>query len=117
MSRSFPGVPARSQGAPFWAATRRGMKMRALITGAMLGAALVLAGCGGDADDSAAENVEQAAENESENLEAIADNMTNDAAADAVENRAEAVEDAGEEKADQIDDNDNSAAASNVAGM
>lgn len=97
--------------------------MRLLSTGAMAGALLALAACGG-ADDTAAENVEAAAENVAENFEAAADNATNESVAENLEARADEAREKGEEKAEQIDDGDNSAAEpppppveSNVSGM
>ena len=90
--------------------------MKILITTAVAGAALALAGCSGGGDDQAADNVEAAAENDAENLEAAAENATNEVTEENLENRAEAVEEAGEEKADAIDDSDG-AVESNVSGM
>lgn len=92
--------------------------MRIAIKAAMVGAALALAACGGNGDDRAAENVEDAAENQADLLEEMAENATNEAAEEALENRADAVEDTGEEKADAIDDSDGATNVdSNVAGM
>ena len=99
--------------------------MKLVSTGAMAGALLALAACGGGADDKAAENVEAAAENIAENLEAQADNATNESVAENLERQADQVREAGEEKAERIDDRDNSAAEtppappveSNVSGM
>ncbi|HET9427833.1 MAG TPA: hypothetical protein VFO69_05685 [Allosphingosinicella sp.] len=89
--------------------------MKMMIKMTAVAAALALAACTAG-DDTAAENVEDAAEIQAENLEAMADNATTEAAEDALENQAEAVEEAGEEKADAIDDSDG-AVESNVSGM
>ena len=89
--------------------------MKLMIKTTAVAAAVALAACTAG-DDTAAENVEDAAEAQAENLEAAADNATTEGAADSLEAQAENVEDAGEEKADEIDDTDN-AAAGNVSGM
>ena len=89
--------------------------MKMMIKMTAVAAALALAACTAG-DDTAAENVEDAAEAQAEDLEAMADNTTNEVASDALEDQADAVEEAGEEKADQIDATDN-AAAGNVSGM
>jgi len=89
--------------------------MKMMIKMTAVAAALALAACTAG-DDTAAENVEDAAEAQAENLEAMSDNAATDAQADALENQADAVEEAGEEQADQIDATDN-AAGGNVSGM
>ena len=80
--------------------------MRAAIR--TLGAAglLALAGCGGNADDRAADNIEATADNRADALEDQAEATSNDAAADALEDRADNVRDVGEDAAEAADDND-----------
>lgn len=97
--------------------------MKLVSNGAIAGALLALAACGG-ADDQAAQNIQANAENIAENFEAAADNATNESVAENLEAQADQAREAGEEKAEQVDDNDNSAAEptpppveSNVSGM
>lgn len=73
-----------------------------------LGAAglLALAGCGGNADDRAADNIEATAENRADSLEDQADATGNGAVEDALEDRADNVRDVGEDAAEAADDND-----------
>ena len=80
--------------------------MKSLLTAALGAAALSLAACGGQGDDSLGDNAADAAEAQAENLEAAADNTSNEAQADALETRADAVEEAGEAKEEAIDDAD-----------
>ena len=67
---------------------------------------LALAACGGQGDDTAADNVEDAAEANAEMLEDMADNATNEMVEDNLEMQADAVEENGEQQADAIDDAD-----------
>ena len=85
------------------------------ISFALVGAAsLALAACGGQGDDTLAENVQENYENAAENLEAAADNTANAAEADALENQADALKEEGEAKEDAIDKSDVNAAAVNA---
>jgi hypothetical protein len=71
-----------------------------------LGSALLsLAACGGQGDDAAAENVEQAFENSAEQLEAAAENASG-ATEERLEDEAEVMRETGEAAADAIDDAD-----------
>lgn len=77
------------------------------ITKALLGAGLLaLAACGGKGDDTLADNVEDAAENQADVLEEQADNATTDAQEDALEDNAQVVRETGDAKAEAIDDAD-----------
>jgi hypothetical protein len=67
---------------------------------------LALAACGGQGDDTAGDNVADAAEAEADVLEDMADNAVNDTQEDALEAKADAVEDAGEAKEEAIDEAD-----------
>ena len=80
--------------------------MKSLLNVALGAAALSLAACGGQGDDSLGDNVADAAEAQAENLEAAAENSSNEAQADALEERADAVEEAGQAKEEAIDDAD-----------
>ena len=80
--------------------------MKSLLSLALGAAALSLAACGGQGDDSLGDNVADAAEAQADNLEAAADNTTNEAQSDALEQQAENVEEAGEAKEEAIDDAD-----------
>jgi hypothetical protein len=85
-------------------------KVSKLLLGAGL---LALAACGGQGDDSAGENVQEAYENQAENLEAMADTTGNEAAADTLENQADQLRETGEAKEEAIDEADVNAAATN----
>ena len=86
-----------------------------MISKALAGAAfLALAACGGQGDDSAGENVQEAYENQAEQLEEMADNTTNDVQAEALENQADVLEETGEQKEEAIDDADVNAAGTNA---
>jgi predicted small lipoprotein YifL len=78
-------------------------------------AALSLSACGGKGDDTLADNVAEAAENQADALEEMADNASTEGQEDALENKAEAVRDAGEAKEDAIDDADVNAASMTAA--
>lgn len=74
---------------------------------AFVGAGLLaLAACGGQGDDAAADNVEDAAEANAQVYDDLADNATNDAVEDNLEATADAIEENGEAAADAIDDAD-----------
>lgn len=76
------------------------------ISFALVGAAAIaLAACGGQGDDSLGENVQENYEAAAENLEAAADNTTGAEAA-TLENQAEALEEEGARKEEAIDDAD-----------
>ena len=66
---------------------------------------LALAACGGEGDDKAAEDVEQAFENTAQQLENAAENATG-AAEERLEDEAEVLRETGEAAADAIDDVD-----------
>ena len=84
------------------------------IAFALVGAAsLALAACGGQGDDSLAENVQENYENMAENVDAAADNTANASEADALENQADALREEGADKEDAIDDADVNAAQVN----
>lgn len=68
-------------------------------------ALLSLAGCGGEGDDAAAENVKQAFENSAEQLEAAAENASG-ATRERLEDEAEVMRETGEAAADAVDDVD-----------
>jgi hypothetical protein len=76
-------------------------------------AALALAACGGQGDDSLGENAQENYENAAENLEAAADNASGAEAA-ALENQADALREEGESKEEAIDQSDVNAAAVNA---
>lgn len=78
------------------------MKIAKLLIGAAL---LPLAACGGQGDDAAAENVEQAFENSAEQLEQAAENASG-ATEERLEDEAEVMREAGEAAADTIDEVD-----------
>jgi len=81
------------------------------ISFALFGAAaLALAACGGQGDDSLGENVNDNYEAAADNLEAVADNTGNAAEAATLENQADALEAEGERKEEAIDDADVNAA-------
>lgn len=76
----------------------------------------LLAACGGNADDKAAENITDMTENKADALEAQADNATG-ATADALEDKADQVREAGEDAADRADDNDDARVENQVANQ
>lgn len=87
---------------------------------ACLGAAsLALAACGGQGDDSLAENVQENMEMQAENLDALAANAGNEAEADALANQADQLREEGEQAEENIDDSDVNASADEepVQGM
>ena len=67
---------------------------------------LALAGCSGDADDRAAENIEAAADARADALEEQADAVGNDTVEGALEDRADNVREVGEDAAETADDKD-----------
>jgi hypothetical protein len=78
------------------------MNVAKFVAGAAL---LSLAACGGQGDDAAAENVEQAFENSAEQLEAAAANASGETQ-ERLEDEAEVMRETGEAAADAIDDAD-----------
>ena len=79
-------------------------------------AALALAACGGQGDDSLGDNVNDNYEAAADNLEAMAANTTNSAEAATLENQADALEAEGDRKEEAIDDADvNAASGANAA--
>jgi hypothetical protein len=80
--------------------------MKIIRTSLVVAALVALSSCGGAGDDTAGDNVADAADAQADNLEAAADNTTNEAAADALENQADAVEQAGERNEEAIDEAD-----------
>ena len=80
--------------------------MKMIVKSILVGGLLALAACGGRGDDTAGDNVADAAEAQADNLEAMAENATTDAQADALEQKAEAVEETGAAKEEAIDDAD-----------
>ena len=74
---------------------------------ALVGAAsIALAGCGGQGDDSLAENAQENLEGQAENLDALAGNAATDAEAEALGNQAEQLRDEGENREEAIDEAD-----------
>ena len=83
---------------------------------AMVGAAsIALAGCGGQGDDSLAENVQENMEGQADNLDAMAGNAATDAEAEALGNQADQLRDEGEDREEAIDDADVNAAEADQA--
>jgi hypothetical protein len=80
--------------------------MKLFIKAASGAALLVLAACGGNADDQAAENIEAMADNRADTLDAAADNATNETMEESLEQQADQVREAGEDAADKADDAD-----------
>jgi hypothetical protein len=78
------------------------MKIAKLLIGPAL---LALAACGGQGDDAAAENVEQAFENSAEQLERAAENASGETR-ERLEDEAEVMRRTGEAAAEAIDDVD-----------
>ncbi|HET9399248.1 MAG TPA: hypothetical protein VFO45_10575 [Sphingomicrobium sp.] len=78
-------------------------------------AALALAACGGQGDDTAGDNVADNYDAAADNLDAAADNAANGVEADALENQADALREEGEDKEEAIDEADVN--ASNVNAM
>ena len=78
-------------------------------------AALDLAACGGQGDDTAGDNVADNYDAAADNLDAAADNAANGVEADALENQADALREEGEDKEEAIDEADVN--ASNVNAM
>ncbi len=78
------------------------MNYAKLLAGAAL---LTLAACGGNGDDAAAENVEQAFENTAQQLDNAAENASG-AQEERLEDEAEVMRETGEAAADAIDDAD-----------
>src|SRR3546814_4975473 len=68
---------------------KQGMFMNRMIKFAAVAAFAALAACGGQGDDSLAENVEQAYDNQADQLDAIAENATNEAQSDTLEDQAD----------------------------
>lgn len=88
--------------------------MNRVIKFAAVATFAALVACGGKGDDSLAENVEQAYDNQADQLDAIADNTTNDAQSDALKDQADALRSEGDNRADAIDRADVNAAATNA---
>lgn len=85
------------------------------ISFALVGAAsLALAACGGQGDDTLAENVQENYENAAENLDAAADNTSGAEAAN-LENQADALREEGANAEEAIDESDVN--ANNVNAM
>ena len=77
------------------------------ISFALVGAAaLALAACGGQGDDTLGDNVADNADAIADNLEDQADNATNEVVEDNLENQAEAIREEGEAKEEAIDEAD-----------
>jgi len=76
------------------------------ISFALVGAAaLALAGCGGQGDDSLGENVQENMENAADTLDEAADNASGAEAAN-LENQADALREAGDNAEEAIDEAD-----------
>ena len=79
--------------------------MKIFLTPVLAAAALGLATCGGQGDDTLGDNAAEAAEAQAENLEQQADNASG-ANEEALRDQAENVEEAGEQREEAIDDSD-----------
>ena len=81
--------------------------MRMLLK-ATLGAGLIAmaSACGGSGDDTAGDNVAEAADMKADAMEDMADNMSNGTAAEMTEDNASMVREAGEDKEEAMDDAD-----------
>jgi hypothetical protein len=77
-------------------------------------AALALAACGGQGDDTLGDNVADNYDAAADNLEDAADATANGAEADALENQADALREEGEDKEEAIDEADVNAANVNA---
>ena len=86
-------------------------KLSFAIVGA---AALALAACGGQGDDSAGDNIADNYDAAADNLEAMADNATGNEE-EALENQADALREEGENKEEAVDEADVN--AQNVTAM
>ena len=80
--------------------------MKTMALAASAAALLSLTACGGNADDRAAENIEEITENRADTLEDQADMTGNEQLEDALERNAAAIRETGEDAADRADDND-----------
>lgn len=80
--------------------------MKTMALAASAAALLSLTACGGNADDRAAENIEEITENRADTLEDQADATGNEQLEDALERNAAAIRETGEDAADRADDND-----------
>ena len=77
-------------------------------------AALALAACGGQGDDTLGDNIADNYDAAADNLEAAADNTANGMESDVLENQADALREEGEAKEEAVDDADVNAAAVNA---
>jgi hypothetical protein len=81
------------------------------VSFALVGAAaLALAACGGQGDDTLGDNVADNYDAAADNLDAMADNTASEAESDALENQADALREEGEDKEEAIDEADVNAA-------
>jgi hypothetical protein len=86
-------------------------KLSFAIVGA---AALALAACGGQGDDTLGDNIADNYDAAADNLEAAADSTANATEADALENQADALREEGEDKEEAVDSADVNAQAVNA---
>jgi hypothetical protein len=87
------------------------MKEMKKVSFALVGAAaLALAACGGQGDDTLGDNVADNYDAAADNLDAMADNTASEAESDALENQADALREEGENKEEAIDEADVNAA-------
>jgi len=79
-----------------------------MLLKAALGAGLIAmaSACGGSGDDTAGDNVAEAADMKADAMEDMADNMSNGTAAEMTEDNASMVREAGEDKEEAMDDAD-----------
>ena len=77
-------------------------------------AALALAACGGQGDDTLGDNIADNYDAAAENLEAAADNTANGVEADVLENQADALREEGEDREEAVDEADVNASAVNA---